>query len=113
MVELHVGDSNVKVQVVMRDANGAETNDYQAGSIIWSSTDGSKVAVVDDDADPKDARVDVLALTEGTPVRLSVNFDGDAGDGEDPVHGETEDIFVVPGPARTAEVIIKTVATPV
>lgn len=108
--ELHVGDQNVKVRVRMRDANGAETDDYQAGSIAWTSTDDSKVAAVDDDADPKDARVDVLALTEGTPVRLSVDFDGDAGEGEHPVHAETDDIIVVPGPARSAEIIIETVA---
>jgi hypothetical protein len=112
MAELHVGDNNVRVRVRMRDANGAETDDYQAGSIMWSSTDESKVAVADDDADPKDARLDILALTEGTPVRVKVDFDGDAGDDVVPVYAETEDILVVPGQARSAEVWIETVAVP-
>ena len=112
MAELHVGDSNVKVRVKMLDVAGNETNDYQAGSIVWTSTDDTKVAAVDDDADPKDARVDVLALTNAGPVRLAVDFDGDAGGGEFPVHAETEDITVVAGPARSAEIIIETVAEP-
>jgi hypothetical protein len=108
MVDLHVGDSNVRARVRMRDANGNETDSYDvAGGVTWASSDPSKVAITDDDADPKDARVVVLALTGGAPVWLNVSFDGDPGDGTRAVEAQSEDINVVPGDATTAEVVIE------
>ena len=106
-VDLHIGD-NVRARVQMTDANGNPTTTYDvAGGIDWDSTDPDKVSIADDNADPHDARVEVLALTEGTPVRLSVSFDGDPGEGERRVSGESEEINVVPGPATGAEVVLE------
>ena len=80
MADLRIGEPNVRARVRMRDANGNETVNYDVTSgIIWTSTDATKVAIIDDDADPHDASVDVLALSEGMPIRLTVSFDGDPG----------------------------------
>lgn len=107
MADLHIGD-DVVVEATMTDANGNETTVYDvAGGIQWTSTDASKVSVTDDDADPHDAAVEVLALTEGTPVRISVSFDGDPGTGVRTVTGETEDLNVVPGEATGVQVVLK------
>lgn len=112
-VDLRIGDE-VLVEVTMTDANGNPTTVYDvAGGIQWTSTDASKVAVADDDADPHDARVDVLALTEGVPVRIGVSFDGDPGEGVRTVAGESEDLNVVPGEATGATVKVVINATTV
>lgn len=109
-MDLRIGD-DVKVRVRMTDENGSPTTIYDvAGGIAWTSTDASKVAVLDDDADPHDATVSVLALTEGTPVRVGVSFDGDPGAGERTVSGESEDLNVVPGEATGAEVVVEIIA---
>lgn len=110
MPDLRIGD-DVIVEVTMTDANGNTTTNYQVGSIQWTSTDASKVAVIDDDADPHDASVEVLALTEGTPVRIGVSFDGDPGEGVRTVSGESEDLNVVPGEATGATVKVVINAT--
>jgi hypothetical protein len=58
-IDLHIGEPNVRARVRMRDANGNLTTSYDvAGGIIWNSSDETKVAIVDDDADPHDARID-------------------------------------------------------
>jgi hypothetical protein len=110
MTDLHIGDT-VRARVRMTDANGNQTTVYDvAGGVTWTSTDASKVAAVDDDADPHDARLDVLALTDAGPVRVGVSFDGDPGTGTRTVSAESEDINVVPGEATGAAVVIEMVA---
>jgi hypothetical protein len=113
-MDLRIGEPNVHARVIMRDASGNETQSYDvAGGVLWESTDDTKIAILDDDADPRDAVVSVLALTEeGSPVRLSVSFDGDSGSGVRTVRGESEDLNVVPGDATGAEITIEFRAAP-
>jgi hypothetical protein len=109
-MDLHIGE-DVHVRVTMRDAGGNVTDRYDvAGGIQWTSTDEAIVAVEDDDADPKDARVTVMSL--GGPVRIGVSFDGDSGAGVRQVSGESEDLNVVPGDAVAGEVVVEIRAAP-
>jgi hypothetical protein len=111
-VDVHVGEVGI-AEVEMRDADGNVTDDYdKVAGIHWSTTDPSKVTLVDDDANPKDARFNFLALTT-TPVTASCTFDGDAGDGVTQIEGASEEINVVAGPARSGTVTIKIGTAPV
>jgi hypothetical protein len=111
-VEVHVGEVGV-AEVEMRDAQGNVTDDYdKVAGIQWSTTDPASVTLVDDDANPKDATFNFLAITTA-PVTATVMFDGDAGDGVTQITGTSEEINVVPGPARSGTVTIKMSTAPV
>ncbi len=107
MVEATVGSPGV-ASVLMRDAQGAETKTYDVtGGIQWTSTHPDVVAVFDDDEDPRDARIEFLQVFSDEDVFLEVSFDGDPGDGQRAVTARSEAIRVVPGPAATAEVVVR------
>ena len=111
--DIIVGEPKVKARVQMRNKNGQPTLTYDvAGGIEWTSSDDTKAAAVDDDADPHDARIDILDKTEpGSPVRIGVSFDGDPGDGVRMVEAEAE-INVIDGQATGAEIFIDIVEEP-
>ena len=112
MADAHIGDLGRAV-VKMTDANGNPTDSYDNMSgIQYESSDPSKVTVVDDDAEPRDATLEFLALTEGAPVTITVRFDGDPGNGERAITLQSEPINVVPGEATGGEVQIVFTETP-
>jgi len=109
MVDAHVGDLGVAL-VEMTDADGRVTDTYDVISgIVYESSNPAVVVVVDDDAEPKDARLDFLAVSPD-PVRVTVRFDGDPGDGVRAIELISEDIMVVelpPGEATGGTVTIR------
>lgn len=106
MVQAHVGDIGV-AEVHMTDAQGNDTDSYDVMSgISYVSSDPDSIEVVDDDAEPKDARLNFLALTDA-PQQVTVTFDGDPGDGVRSITLVSEDIEVVPGPATGGTVTIR------
>jgi hypothetical protein len=105
MVEAHIGELGI-AEVVMHDADGNPTDSYDTMTgISYASTNPTAVNVVDDDAEPKDARVEFLALADG--VTITCTFDGDPGDGERPITLVSEEINVVPGEATGGEIKIR------
>jgi hypothetical protein len=85
----------------MLDAQGNETDHYDLmEGIQYTSDDPAVATIVDDDAMPKDARIEAVGL--GT-TRLHCRFDGDPGSGLREILLESEEIVVVPGPATGGE----------
>jgi hypothetical protein len=111
MVDVHVGDPGV-AEVEMRDAQGNVTDNYDKVSGIQWTTSDPAVELVDDDANPKDARFNFVSVTTA-PVTATCMFDGDAGEGLVSITATSEEINVVPGPASSATVVIKMTAAPV
>ena len=106
-IEAHIGDLGV-AEVVMRDSPSNPTDRYDSMSgIAYSSSHPTAVNVVDDDAEPKDARVEFLALTNGEEATITCTFDGDPGDGITTVVLVSEGIMVVPGDAVGGEIKIR------
>ena len=109
MVEAIVGQLG-KAKVVMRDADGRETDSYdEMIGIGYESSNPDAVSVVDDDAEPRDARLEFLAPTD-EPVFIDVTFDGDPGDGMRPIRLRSDGITVVlppPGDAVSGDVIVE------
>jgi len=107
MVDVHIGEEGV-AEVEMYDSDGNVTDSYdKISGIQWSMSDPTKAELVDDDAEPKDARFNFMALTPDGPVTAGCTFDGDPGDGVTKVELVSEEINIVPGPARSGQIKIK------
>ena len=90
--------------VKMRDAQGRETDNYDTiTGIRYETDDDDVVTIVDDDALPKDARLEAVGVGIS---KVRCTFDGDPGDGLREIVLQSEDIEVVeppPGEAVTGE----------
>jgi hypothetical protein len=116
----HVGENGV-AEVLIYDATGAQTSNWdKTGGITYSSSNPAAVTVVDDDANPQDARVEFLVVThqfnsntgEVVPdpeadVFINVSFDGRVGPDVSTINLRSEAIQVVEGEATSGEVIIR------
>jgi hypothetical protein len=104
-VDAHVGEVGV-ITVIMKDAQGNVTTDYDVlGGVQYSSTNPAAVAVTDEDANPTDAHLAFQALSgEGEDVFIDVSFDGRVGPEEHRVNLRSEAIRVVPGAAVAGEI---------
>jgi hypothetical protein len=98
--------------VRMYDSAGKETDSYdKMTGISYEVSDPSKLEVVDDDEEPKDAALTAIAATEpDTPVIITCRFDGDPGDGERPIVLQSEPITIrepEPGEAVSGEFTVQ------
>lgn len=110
MVDVYVGQTGRAV-VKMRDAEGRETDVYdKTTNISYSSSNDAVVSVVDDDAEPKDCRLQALVASPDEDVFITCTFDGDPGDGVRGVVLQSEAIRVLeppPGEAVSGEFTVE------
>ena len=108
MATFHVNEV-ARAVLIMKDAEGNVTNEYDvAGGIQWTSTDPTVAVVGDEDVDPKDAVVNFLALGS---CRIEVSFDGRIGPDENRITAAA-DVDVVPGEAVAGELTLEMVMVP-
>ena len=105
-LELHIGDT-VDVKAELRDSSGAPTDTYdKITGLEWSVSDPEAVEIVDEDAEPKDCQLKIVALSQppGEDQFLRCVLDGDPGDGVTEIRLESVPWVVVPGPASSGHV---------
>lgn len=105
-VNANIGQLGV-AEVEIHDANGNPTDNWDmTGGITYTSTNPDAVSVFDDDANPKDARIQFNALTT-EDVFIDVSFDGRVGDEVNTINLRSQSIAVVPGEAAGGTVTVR------
>lgn len=105
MADVSVGQEGVRVRIVLRDKNMDPTDVYdQAKGVHYASSDESVLQVIDEDANPLDAELQLLAPGEAT---VTVVLDGAPGPVERALEFVTETITVHPEGAFSGEVVVE------
>ena len=108
MVQAFVGQKGRCEVTKLYDAQGRETDNYdKIAGFRYETDDAEVVTVVDDDALPKDARLEAVGVGVS---RVRVIFDSDAGAGVRERTIQSEEIEVLeppPGEAVTGEFVVR------
>lgn len=101
MAETTIRDNEmVAAMAKPKDSKG---NPAEVQNPTWLSADTSKVTVDVDPGNPLAATVKAVGpLTDGTPVRVTLDADADMGDGVVPIQGVL-DVNVIAGQAVTVD----------
>ena len=113
MAELARG--RYKIEVELRDKNQDITDVYdKATGILWASTNEEIGMITDDDAEPRDAEVELkrIMTDEDEDVVFSCHLDGDPSAGVRDLHFESDPIRVTPGEATSGVITLHEVEEP-